>query len=221
MEKDKQLKSKGLFLSFEGIEGSGKSTQIQILKQKLEEHGHQVHILREPGGTAFGEKLREAILQSDTALHPLAEAHLFASSRAQLLHQTVIPTLSRPKQVVILDRFVDSSVAYQGFARGLGADKIEQIHNIWPLSLRPDMTFYLKIDLETSMARQTQRGQEKDYFEKEKKEFYTQLIQGYNYCAKENSSRVVTIDGRQEQNSVSQQILESLSSLLEEVLSDS
>jgi len=137
-------------LVFEGIEGSGKTTQIQFTREFLESIGYTVTNLREPGGTQFGEKLRSAILESQTQIHPLAEAHLFASARAQILFEKVLPLLAQEKNVVILDRYFYSSIAYQGFARKLGADKIEQIHSVEPLSLRAKKCFYLKIDLATS-----------------------------------------------------------------------
>lgn len=180
-------------LSFEGIEGSGKSTQIQKLTENLKSQGKEVTYLREPGGTLFGEKLRSAILESKTELHPLAEAHLFASARAQILFEKVIPTLEKENQIIILDRFKDSSIAYQGFARKLGAQTIIDLHKNFPLNIQTDLTFYLAIDLQTSMDRQAKRGNEKDYFEKSNQSFYEELIKGYEYCANEYKN-IVRID---------------------------
>lgn len=185
---------KSFFISFEGIEGSGKTTQINFLKQKLESKGFEVLSLREPGGTTFGETLRNAILTSEVEVHPLAEALLFASSRAQLLHQKIIPFLAQNKKIVIVDRYVDSTYAYQGFARKLGAEFVTKLHSEFPLKILPQITFYLHIDLETSMHRQAQRGNTKDYYEKQNQDFYHTLIKGYDFCAKEFSQRVVTID---------------------------
>jgi dTMP kinase len=156
----------GTLLSFEGIEGCGKTTQIQMLSKALTDSGYNVTCLREPGGTKFGEKLRSAILASDEPLAPAAEAMLFASSRAQLLHQVILPKLQNQKNIVILDRFIDSSFVYQGIARNMGIDQIEKIHSISPLTTRPDLTFYLRIDFEKSLERQRLRNGEKDYFEK-------------------------------------------------------
>ena len=177
------IHSSSFLLVFEGIEGSGKTTQINYAKEFLEHSGYSVTCLREPGGTHFGEKLRSAILDSETKIHPLAEAHLFASARAQILFEKIIPLLEQEKNVVILDRYFYSSVAYQGFARKLGAEKIESIHKEYPLNLRAKICFYLKIDLATSHQRQAARGNEKDYFEKSNDEFYHDLISGYDYCA--------------------------------------
>ncbi|MCT4640670.1 MAG: dTMP kinase [Bacteriovoracaceae bacterium] len=200
-------------LSFEGIEGSGKSTQIKNLKDYLENLGFTVSILREPGGTNFGEGLRSAILNSQTKLHPMAEALLFASSRSQLLFEKVLPLLNESKNIVILDRFIDSSMAYQGFARELGPKYIEQLHATGLLSTKPVATFYLKIDIKTSMQRQSIRGNEKDYFEKEKESFYQKLIDGYNYCA-DNFDRVKIIDGKQNQK----EVFENIKSHMDEIL---
>lgn len=198
------------FLSLEGIEGSGKSTQIRVIEEKLKEMGYRVLLLREPGGTVFGEKLREAILQSKAPLHPLAECHLFLSSRAQLLEEKILPFLLVPKSVVILDRYVDSTLAYQGEARGLGMETVLTLHQIEPLNLLPHRSYFLDIGLETSLERQAKRGQEKDYFESEKTEFYEKLIRGYRKVAELFPDRVMKIDASKDVDSVSKLITEDL-----------
>lgn len=202
------------FISFEGIEGSGKTTQIKELTSYLESKNFRVTSLREPGGTKFGEKLREAILQSDEQLHPLSEALLFASSRAQLLNQTILPMLKEDNTVIILDRYIDSSIAYQGFARELGMDTILDIHSHSPLNNLPDLTLYLKIDLHTSMQRQDARGNEKDYFEKQDKSFYESLIQGYDSCLERFPKRVKLIDAKQSQQKVTASIIKTVDTYL-------
>lgn len=196
-------------LVFEGIEGSGKTTQIQSVQNFLDEQGYEVTRLREPGGTEFGEQLRSAILQSEVKVHPLAEAHLFASARAQILFEKVLPLLAKEKNVVILDRYFYSSIAYQGFARGLGAQKIIDLHQDEPLSLKPKLCFYLKIDLATSHQRQSARGSEKDYFEKSNNDFYQALIKGYDYCA-DHFPEVKTINATESVENVTQAILTQL-----------
>ena len=198
--------NKSLFLTFEGIEGSGKSTQIDLLKSYFETLGFQVLLLREPGGTVFGEKLREALLTSEVPLHPLAEAFCFASARSQLIQEKILPFLKQTKTVVLADRYMDSSIAYQGFARGLGMETILKIHSMAPLDLRPDLTFYLSIDLHTSQDRQTKRGRAKDYFEKETHAFYQKLIEGYDQCAQKFPDRIKTIDAKDDANKVFEQI---------------
>lgn len=201
-------------ISFEGIEGSGKSTQIENVKNFFLKKGKQVFCFREPGGTKFGEKLREAILESDAPLAAIAEAHLFASARAQLLYQEVFPKLQANNTVVILDRFIDSSIAYQACARGLGLNTILQLHQHPPLNTMPHITFYLAIDLETSFKRQQQRGNTKDYFEKENHRFYQKLIEGYELAADTFKRRIIKIDGSRGQDEVFKNIEEHLEKLL-------
>ena len=203
------------FLSFEGIEGSGKSTQLKKLKVYLEGLGLRVIVVREPGGTSFGEKLREAILASEEALHPTAEAYLFASSRAQLLNQVILKELSKEQTVVICDRYIDSSIAYQGHARGLGAETILKIHELSPLSFLPHQTYYLDIDLETSFERQKMRGGQKDYFESENKNFYQKLIEGFQEAMHLFPSRIKKIDGRLKEERVFADIKNYVNKLLD------
>jgi dTMP kinase len=199
-------KKESYFLSFEGIEGSGKSTQIQKLSAYFESLGFNVLVLREPGGSVFGEKLREALLTSNVPLHPMAEAFCFAASRSQLLTEKVLPHLNQEKSIVILDRYMDSSIAYQGFARGLGLETIAKLHEYPPLNHRPDLTLYLRIDLKTSEERQRLRGNEKDYFEKENQQFYQKLIDGYDACAAHFPDRIQIIDASTNQEAVFQEI---------------
>lgn len=184
------------FLSFEGIEGAGKSTQIQLISDYLSNNLNQkVHIFREPGGTVFGEKLREAILSSKDEISPLAQAHLFASSRAQLLSEKIIPLLQQENTWVILDRYIDSSFAYQGKAAGLGIDTIINLHANYPLNIYPNKTFYIKISVEESMQRQAKRGNDKDFFESKNKEFYDNIKSGLDEAADRFPERIETIDG--------------------------
>jgi dTMP kinase len=203
-----------LFLSLEGIEGSGKSSQISRIQSFLEERGFRVLCLREPGGTVFGEKLREAILAAQSPLHPLAECHLFLASRAQLLAEKILPFLLQPQSAVILDRYIDSTLAYQGKARGLGMETVLNLHHTGPLGLLPHRTYWLDIPLETSLQRQALRGQTKDYFEAEKNEFHQKLIEGYREVAALFPERILTLDGKQELAQVSEAILNDLKQLL-------
>jgi dTMP kinase len=201
-------------ISFEGIEGSGKTTQIDKLKQYLQSKNKTVYCFREPGGTKFGERLRSAILESDAPIHPIAEAYLFAAARAQLLNQEIIPKLKIPNTVVILDRYIDSSIAYQGSARGLGINQILQLHQPAPLNIAAHLTIYLHIDLTTSMERQHKRGNEKDYFEKETHAFYQKLIEGYDLAAKTFPKRITTIEAKLDIENIHRQIIETLNQKL-------
>jgi dTMP kinase len=206
--------SGSFFLSFEGIEGAGKSTQITRLKAYLEGEKFRVLVLREPGGTLFGEKLRQAILEIKTELTPLAEAYLFASSRTQLLSEVIIKELSIPNTIIICDRYIDSSLVYQGHASGLGVDKILEIHNTFPLNLIPHMTFYLKIGAETSEQRQRARNLEKDYFEARGIDFYKELIVGYDFVHKLFPNRILMFDAEKSVDEVTFFIVNAIDKLI-------
>lgn len=202
------------FISFEGIEGAGKSTQIVKTKNYLESKNFRVLVLREPGGTPFGEKLRQAILETKTEITPLAEAHLFASSRAQLLTEVILKELAVPNTIIICDRYIDSSVVYQGHSRGLGMAEILNIHNIFPLNLVPHLTFYLRIDVETSEKRQKIRNAPKDYFEAKGPEFYKKLIVGYDTVAELFPHRIKKLNALTTPEEVTMLIEESINTLI-------
>ncbi len=203
-----------LFLSLEGIEGSGKTTQIKAIESFVKNKGMRVLTLREPGGTTFGEKLREAILQSETPLHPLAECHLFLASRAQLLNEKILPFLLQPGSVVILDRYIDSTLAYQGNARRLGYETILTLHQFEPLNLLPHRTYFLDIGLETSMERQKTRGNQKDYFESQKQEFYQNLLDGYREVSEIFPERILKVNAENTPDKVTQLIISDLEKIL-------
>lgn len=203
------------FLSFEGIEGAGKSTQLKYAKEYLEDKGFRVLVLREPGGTGFGEKLRKAILESTEVIHPLAEAHLFCSSRAQLLQEVTLRELAVPGTIVILDRYIDSTIAYQGKAHGLGTKTVLELHAHFPLHLVPHMTLYIKIGLETSYERQKVRNAKKDYFESQGEDFYKALITGYEEAALLFPNRISVINGEQAFDLVRADITNKLAALIQ------
>ena len=164
-------KGKVFFVSVEGIEGCGKSTQLNLIENHLKDFkDYKTHLFREPGGTVFGEELRKAMLGSQTKVSPLSEAHLFASSRCQLLTEKVLPLLNTEKNIVLYDRYLHSTIAYQGFGSDLGHKTIYNIHSMYPLNIIPHITFYLEIDIETSLERQELRNNKKDYFESQKRE---------------------------------------------------
>ncbi|MDE6357900.1 MAG: dTMP kinase [Eubacteriales bacterium] len=183
----------GLFITMEGTDGSGKSTQINMLKEYLEKKGYDVVFVREPGGTKIGEKIREIILDPENnEMEHITEALLYASSRAQLVNQVILPALKNGK-VVLCDRFVDSSIVYQGIARDLGEDTIAKINRIATGGLKPDITIFLNLSPEKAMERKKQQ-KELDRLENEKQYFYNQVYYGYKNLAKKNSKRIKTID---------------------------
>ena len=184
------------FISLEGIEGAGKSMQIKNVKEYLESKNFRVILLREPGGTSFGEKLRKTVLDTKTSLHPLSELYLFAASRAQLLHEVTIQELATPGTVVLYDRYIDSTLAYQGHAAGLGFEHILDIHSQFPLNIMPHLTILLEIDLATSHKRQQARGNARDYFESKDDHFYQKLIDGFHLAAEAFPLRIKKVDGK-------------------------
>ena len=202
------------FLSFEGIEGAGKSTQIIRLKNHLEKKDFRVLVLREPGGTSFGEKMRQAILETKTEITPLAEAHLFASSRAQLLSEVILKELAVPNTVIICDRYIDSSIVYQGHSRGVGVPEVLHLHNTFPLNLVPHLTFYLKIGVETSEKRQKMRNAPKDYFEAKGIEFYKKLVVGYDLVAELFPNRILKLDAEVNLDEMTMRITEVVDNLI-------
>lgn len=192
-------------ISFEGIEGCGKSTQIERLKQALTSKGYQVFILREPGASEVGEKIRNLLLNSSQEMNPLTEAFLFMASRVEMITSKISPLLTEKKNVIILDRFLDSTFAYQGQDPKIST-WLEQLHQNPPLDLRPDITFLLRIDYQTSLERQAHRGQKKDYFENRPQEYYEKLIERFDQLAQIFSERIISIDASQKQDQVELQI---------------
>lgn len=193
-------------MSFEGAEGSGKSTQIQKLKEHFEALNRPCLLLREPGGTNFGEKLREAILNQHQKLHALAETFVFLASRVQLLEEKILPHL-KLNGVVLLDRYIDSTLVYQAIARGEEIQKIWTLHQFAPLNLLPHRTLYLDISLEVSLERQAKRGHSKDYFESRPNDFQERLLKGYQTLAQLYPERIKTINGQQSVDEVFKSIL--------------
>jgi dTMP kinase len=187
---------KSLFISFEGIECSGKSTQIELLKNAFATN-IKVHVFREPGATKLGEKIRSILLNSQESLNPLSELLLFLSARAHLTESQVRPLLAQENNLIILDRYLDSSIAYQGALPGLTPQKILDLHLSWDsLNLLPTKTFFLDIELETSWARMTSRLEVKDNIEKRNKEYFGKVLSNYRALTKEQ--RFEVIDGNQD-----------------------
>ncbi len=193
--------------SFEGIEGSGKSTQIKLLKKNLEERGHEVYLFREPGQTPLGENIRSLLLDKQLERSELSNVLLFLTSRSELINQKIIPLLNNDKAVILIDRYFDSTVAYQVFAGNFSFENLCQIHSCDPLNLLPDQTFYLKISYELSLQRQNIRNQEKDYFESKPKSFYESLIEGFDFMAKVAPNRVNMINADSSLDDIHKEIL--------------
>lgn len=184
---------KGLFITFEGGEGAGKSIQVKILSKRLRTMGYLVTVTREPGGTSIGEQIREITNNpKNTRLDFRAEAYLMAAARAQHVAEKILPALESGR-LVISDRYVDSSIAYQGFGRNLGASVIEKLNELAVDGAVPHLTILLDITLEEGNQR-CFASKTKDRFDFQKKGFYRRVREGYLTLAKKNPNRYVIID---------------------------
>jgi dTMP kinase len=197
-----------MFITFEGVDGSGKSTQVRLLAEQLRSEGRDVLATREPGGSAFGEKVRELIL-GDDELAPWAEAALFTAARAQLVDQVIRPALARG-QDVICDRYLDSSLAYQGLARGLGVERVLEINLAATGHLLPDRTFFIAVPLDRAVLR---RGNAPDRIEREGADFVARVESAYRELAGIFAQRIVTVDGNRRPEEVAKEIREQLRDL--------
>ena len=185
--------SKGIFITMEGPDGSGKSTQIALLKEYLEAEGYNVLITREPGGTTISEAIRGIILNKDyTEMSPVTEMLLYASARAQLIAEVVGPELDKGN-AVISDRFVDSSLVYQGMARGLGVDAVYEVNKQAIGKYMPDVTFLLDLPAEVGISRKKDQ-KELDRMELESLEFHKKVAEGYRKLAVRFPERIETVD---------------------------
>lgn len=182
----------GLFISMEGPDGAGKSTQIQLLQDYLKDKGYETIITREPGGTAISEAVRQIILNKEyKEMCEQTELLLYAAARAQLVNEVIRPALSAGK-AVICDRFVESSVVYQGIARGIGIDKVYAVNDYALEGLRPQLTILLDLDAEEGLHRKKNQA-ELDRMEAEGLEFHQKVVEGYRLLAEREKERIMRI----------------------------
>ena len=181
---------KGLFITFEGADGCGKTTQIKLLQEYLQYRGYEVVLTREPGCAGLGQKIRDLLLNYDGEVSPVCESFLFLADRAQNVDIIVKRNVDMGR-IVISDRHTDSSLAYQGYGRKLDVDRIDMLNNIATSGLKPDLTFVFDIDVETSMER---IGKEKDRMESSGKEFFERVRQGYLMIAQKEPNRIKVIN---------------------------
>ena len=199
--------SRGAFITLEGLDGSGKSTQLRLLASALSRQGRQLTLTRQPGGTALGDRVRGLLLDSRAdaggpALAPLAELSLLFADRAQVIDEVIEPALSRG-DVVLCDRWTDSTEAYQGGGRGLAVDLVHQLHQAICGGLQPDLTLLLQPPLEASLGRARARneravertGKDENRFEREGDDFYSRVLAQYKAIAAREPVRVVAIEG--------------------------
>jgi dTMP kinase len=202
-----------IFLSFEGIEGSGKSTQAALLAEALRAHGHEVVITREPGGTQRGQVLRHLLLDpAEPALAPGAELLLMLADRAQHVQEVIAPALAANK-VVITDRFVDSTTAYQGYGRGFDRVLLQQLNVLACSGYRPAMTFLMDVSVSEGLQRARHRRGEMetaDHFEAESVAFHERVREGFLAIARAEPQRVQVLDAARPKEQVHQDILSAL-----------
>ena len=200
-----------LFITFEGGEGCGKSTQSRLLLKKLEQQNIPVVLTHEPGGTALGNEVRRAIKRKrGSSISPQAELFLFAASRAQLLAELIRPALEEGK-VVICDRFAHSTLVYQGYGRGLDLTTVEMVNNMATQKLKPDLTFFLNIPPERGLARKRSL---KDRFEIEDLSFHRRVREGYIKMAAAETDRWLVIDACLPKGKIAEIIWDKVSKLL-------
>jgi dTMP kinase len=198
---------KGTFITFEGTEGSGKSTQIVLLANFLKSRDLRVMLTREPGGTPIGDQVRRILLDpAHTALDPKAELLLYAASRAQHLYEVILPALASG-MIVLCDRFSDATLAYQGYGRGLDIEMIRALDRIVCAGTRPDLTLLFDIDAALGIARahgrNTSRGLETEArFENEELAFHERVRQGYRTLARQEPDRIRIVDASPAQEAV-------------------
>lgn len=190
-----------MFVTFEGVDGSGKTTQARLLGDQLRSEGREVVQLREPGGTELGERIR-GLLLGGAGMAPWAEAALFAAARAELVDEVIRPALARGADIVC-DRYVDSSLAYQGIARGLGVERVLELNLLATGGLLPDRTFLIVLPLDEAVARQPG---EPDRIEREGRPFLEEVDRAYRELARIFERRVILVDGAQKPEDIARSI---------------
>ena len=204
----KEKKSAGKLISFEGSEGSGKSTQIARLASHLQKIGRDVISTREPGGTEIGEQIRNIIVHNSKGDEMCAETELllFAAARAQLVREVIAPALLQGT-IVLSDRFLDSSTVYQGVARNLSVDPVNQINRFAVGNVLPDLTIIIDVPTEVSLARIRQRASDlPDRMERENIDFYEKVREGYLVLAKGIPERFFVVDGTHKEDAIEKKI---------------
>lgn len=204
----------GLFFTFEGVDFCGKSTQIKRLVQRLEHQDIPVLLVREPGGTDISEAIREILLDTkNTSMHARTELLLYTAARAQIVAEKIVPALAA-SMVVICDRFIDSTTAYQGYGRELGLAFVQKINEFATQSLKPDATIWIDIPLDVAEARRKQFSLKKDRLEGEARSFRERVVAGYQMLADAEPNRIHIIDGNGPIEDVEERVWQVVSPLL-------
>lgn len=206
-----------MFISFEGLDGSGKSTQIRLLADWISAQGMNPRLLREPGGTDWSESCRNVLLEHRSMpVNPVAEVLLFFSARAQLVSEVIRPGLAAG-EVILLDRYVDSSLAYQGYGHGLPLDFLKTLSHQATGGLLPVRTVYLDVDFDTAVARQTGRG-ERDRMESMDRDRFNRIRAGYHALIAENPDRYLVIPAQNDPSAIHTAIITAIEPILKRTL---
>ncbi len=198
---------KGLFITFEGPDGSGKTTQLHLLGKYLMEKGYDIVTTRDPGGTIISNQIREILLKPDNKdLKNQTEILLYAASRAQLVHEVIIPAISEGK-IVLCDRYIDASIAYQAYGLCIEKEIVEVINNFASSDLKPIRTYLLNINPEIGRKRVLTRNKSEfnntlDRIEQKNIEYHQRVLDGFNKLAEDNSDRIIKVDGEQSIDSI-------------------
>lgn len=203
---------KGLFITFEGIDGCGKSTQLGLCAEALQQAGHQVVVTRNPGGTEFGQELRNILLHSPRKVFPISELLLFIADRAQHMDEVVFPALNAGK-IVLCDRHMDSTLAYQGYGRDIDMETIRELNQIAVQGTQPDLTFLFDADPAILAQRVSKRGQA-DRLEGEKAEFHIRVREGFLTLAKQEPERIRVINALEAPEAIHQRVMQHLTARL-------
>lgn len=186
------MTNKGLFITLEGADGCGKTTQLKLLKEYFEKLGYEVVVTREPGAKGLGEEIRKLLLHYDGYVSPKCEAFMFLADRAQHIDTIIKPAVEEGK-IVLCDRHTDSTIAYQGYGRGEDIEKLTALNNLATGGYKPDLTLVYDVDIETAISR---RGDDRDRMEQAGKDFQIRVQQGYREIAKLEPNRVKIIDAK-------------------------
>jgi len=205
--------NKGLFITFEGVEGAGKTTNIEFIAEQIEKTGQEIVLTREPGGTKVGEAIREILLSKDLPeMHHDTELMLMFAARAEHVQRVILPALNADKWV-LCDRFTDASYAYQGGGRGIDISRIASLENWVQGDLRPDVTFLFDLDADTGMSRVRSRG-ETDRFEQQHIDFFNKVRQQYLKMAQADPKRYRIVNAQYDLETVQKQITSMLADLI-------
>ncbi len=196
------MKRKGLFITFEGIDGCGKTTQLKLANKYLKKRGLSPLVIREPGSTPVSEKIRKILLNKDLDLEGFSELMLYIAARAELVREVIAPSIGNDK-IILCDRFYDSTTAYQGYGRGINVLLITRLNNLAIGNNKPDLTFLFDVDYKTSLTR---RKEVTDRLESESRIFFNKVRRGFLEIARKEKRRIKVIDGRKSTEEISNEV---------------